>query len=191
MDGAVLPAGAAADTLVLGVGNPLFGDDGFGVRAVEALQQRWHLPPSVQVLDGGTQGLYLLPALTAVRRLLILDALDLGLAPGTLSVLRDGDIPRAGGMGKMDVHQMSMQDVLAAAALLDRCPETAVLIGVQPAQLDGFGQGLSTTVAGRLDDAVTWAVATLESWGIWAEPRRDVAGVAKTGIRLADVAWAA
>jgi hydrogenase maturation protease len=47
--------------LVLGIGNILWADEGFGVRCVEALNAGWQFPPQVTLMDGGTQGLYLLP----------------------------------------------------------------------------------------------------------------------------------
>jgi hydrogenase maturation protease len=76
--------------LVLGIGNVLWADEGFGVRCVEAL----HAAPMpaaehVQLVDGGTQGMYLLDAVCEASRVLVLDAIDYGLPPGTLKVLRD------------------------------------------------------------------------------------------------------
>ena len=41
------------DVLVLGIGNVLWADEGFGVRAVEALHAGWTFPPEVRLMDGG------------------------------------------------------------------------------------------------------------------------------------------
>ena len=73
--------------LVLGIGNLLWADEGFGVRCAEALAERFALPPQVTVMDGGTQGLYLLPYVEDARRLLVFDAVDYGDPPGTLRVV--------------------------------------------------------------------------------------------------------
>ena len=89
----------AIDTLVLGIGNVLWADEGFGVRAVAALNEGWSFPESVTLMDGGTLGLYLLPYVQEARRILVFDAIDYGLAPGTLQVVRDGDIPAYLGVG--------------------------------------------------------------------------------------------
>ncbi len=69
-------AAAACGVLVLGVGNLLWADEGFGVRAVEALHQRYELPPQVSLVDGGTQGLYLLDHVCAADKVLVFDAID-------------------------------------------------------------------------------------------------------------------
>jgi len=92
------------EVLVLGIGNPLLGDDGFGVRAVEEMERHYVIPDGVRLLDGGTQGLYLVNDVRAARRLLVFDAVDYGLPPGTLKVLRGGDVPRFAGAAKIDMH---------------------------------------------------------------------------------------
>ena len=68
------------NALILGIGNLLWADEGFGVRCVEALAAAWELPATVTVMDGGTQGLYLLPYVSAARRLIVFDAVDYGIA---------------------------------------------------------------------------------------------------------------
>lgn len=159
--------------VVLGIGNVLWADEGFGVRAVEALHERYRFSPEVRLIDGGTQGLYLLQEVTGARDLIVFDAVDFGLAPGTLHVLEDGDVP-AWGAVKMSMHQSSFHEVLALAKLSGRFPEKLVLIGVQPAELADFGGSLSAPVRARLNEAVEIAAARLASWGL-AGARRETA----------------
>jgi hydrogenase maturation protease len=154
------------DTLVLGIGNVLWADEGFGVRAVAALNAGWRFPESVALMDGGTQGLYLLPHVQAARRLLVFDAVDYRLEPGTLHVLRDGDIPAYLGVGKMSLHQSSFQEVLSLARLSGQSPESAVLVGVQPKVLMDFGGSLSEPVRARLPEALAAGLAVLAAWGV-------------------------
>ena len=90
--------------VVLGIGNVLWADEGFGVRCVEQLQQRHELPPHVQLIDGGTQGLYLIQHVQDADALLIFDAIDYGLAPGTLQIVRDDEVPQYLGAKKMSLH---------------------------------------------------------------------------------------
>lgn len=164
------------DILVLGIGNLLWADEGFGVRCVEALESGWQCPPGVTILDGGTQGLYLLPQVSEATRLLVLDAVDYGLAPGTLVRVVGDDVPRFLGAKKMSLHQTGFQEVLASAALIGRLPREMVLIGVQPAELEDFGGSLSPAVRARIPEAVAMAVAQLSEWGAPATPRgRDAA----------------
>ena len=161
------------ETLVIGIGNVLWADEGFGVRAVAALNQGWRFPATVALVDGGTQGLYLLPHVQAARRLLVFDAIDFGLEPGTLRVLANEEIPRYLGVGKMSPHQSSFQEVLALAGLSGRCPEEAVLIGVQPDVLTDLGGSLSPVVRSRMPQALRSGLATLAAWGAEGAPRDD------------------
>ncbi len=110
--------------LILGIGNVLWADEGFGVRAVEELARRWKFPDHVTLLDGGTQGLYLLPFLEEADVLLVFDAVDYGLEPGTIKVVEDDEVPRFMGAKKMSLHQTGFQDVIATAQLMDQCPRS-------------------------------------------------------------------
>ncbi len=155
---------------MLGIGNVLWADEGFGVRCAEAFQEGWELPPGVACLDGGTQGLYLLPYLQAARRLIIFDAIDFGLEPGTLRVLEGESVPRYLGVRKTSLHQTGFQEVLALAGLTGTLPDPLVLIGVQPVELDDYGGSLRPLVLGRIPTALGLAVERLTQWGL--APRR-------------------
>ncbi len=159
------------DTLVLGIGNMLWADEGFGVRAVAALNEGWSFPEGVTLMDGGTQGLYLLPLVQSARRMLVFDAIDYGLEPGTLQVIRDDDIPSYLGIGKMSLHQSSFQEVLALAKLSGQAPEHAVLVGVQPKLLMDFGGSLTDLVRAKIPEALQVGLEALAGWGIPATPR--------------------
>lgn len=162
--------------LVLGVGNLLWADEGLGVRSVEALDQQYQCGPNVTVMDGGTQGLYLVNEICAADRLLLLDAVDFGDSAGTLRILRNEEVPRFTSAKKMSMHQTGMQDVLAAAEWMGFYPREVVLIGVQPDNLTDFGGSLSPTVAARVPDVVAAALAQLAAWGE-TPVRRTVPGV--------------
>jgi len=164
--------------LVLGIGNVLWADEGFGVRAVQALHQGWQIPgresdqvhDAVRLVDGGTQGLYLLDAVCCASHVIVLDAIDFGLPPGTLKVFRDAEVP-VWSDAVMSLHQTSFQELLSLARLRDRFPRRITLIGVQPLVLDDLGGSLSPGVRARIDEAVQLAVAELAAWGIAARPR--------------------
>jgi hydrogenase maturation protease len=160
------------EVLVLGIGNVLWADEGFGVRAVEALHRRWSLPANVSVVDGGTQGVYLLDHVCSAERVLVLDAIDFALAPGTLRSFRDAEVPEGSGRA-MSLHQATFQELLSLARVRGRYPERITLIGVQPAVLDDLGGSLSPLVRARLDEAVELAVAELRAWGIDPMPRAE------------------
>ena len=70
--------------LILGIGNVLWADEGFGVRCVETLNQDYVFPDNVNMVDGGTQGIYLVQHVQQADVLVVFDAIDYGLPPGTL-----------------------------------------------------------------------------------------------------------
>ena len=166
----------AYETLVLGIGNVLWADEGFGVRALETLNNRYRFGHDVCVMDGGTQGIFLLPFVRSAKRLLIFDAVDFGLEPGVLKVVRGDDVPRFMGVRKMSMHQAGFQEVLSTAALSGDLPGEIVLIGVQPELLDDYGGSLRPVIKAQIDTAVELAIAELSSWNIAAEQRNNPPG---------------
>jgi hydrogenase maturation protease len=152
--------------LILGIGNVLWADEGFGVRCVEAMAESHALPPEVRVLDGGTQGLYLLPFLDGIDALLVFDAIDYGLPPGTMKLVRNGEVPAFMGAKKMSLHQTGFQDVIATAMLTGICPPEMALIGCQPVELEDYGGGLRPLVAARIPEALALAREVLAGWGV-------------------------
>ncbi len=161
-----------ARTLIMGIGNVLWADEGFGVRCVETLTDNWSFPENVQLLDGGTQGLYLLPFLEEADVLIVFDAVDYGLTPGTLKIVEGDEVPRFMGAKKMSLHQTGFQDVIATAQLMGYCPETLILIGCQPEELEDYGGGLRDVVAAQIDPAIAIALDKLKMLGISAQPGR-------------------
>ena len=152
--------------LVLGIGNLLWADEGFGVRCVEALNAGWCFPDNVTVMDGGTQGLYLLPYVQEADCLLVFDAVDYGDAPGDLREVVGDQVPRFMGAKKMSLHQTGFQEVLMAAELTDKLPAELVLIGVQPEELEDYGGSLRDVVKAQMVPALNLALAWLERWGV-------------------------
>jgi hydrogenase maturation protease len=160
---------------VLGIGNVLWADEGFGVRCVEALQQRWRFDADggeeVQLVDGGTQGLYLIHHVQAASKLLIFDAIDYGLAPGTLKLIENDEVPRFMGAKKMSLHQTGFQEVLMLAQLTEQYPEQVLLIGCQPQELEDYGGSLRPIVKTALEDALALGLDRLRAWGAKPLPR--------------------
>ncbi|MDH3840683.1 MAG: HyaD/HybD family hydrogenase maturation endopeptidase [Chromatiales bacterium] len=161
------------DTLILGLGNVLWADEGFGVRTAEALNARYTFAPGVHVMDGGTQGIFLIPWVRSARRLLILDAVDYGLAPGTLKVVLDDDVPRFMGAKKVSMHQAGFQEVLMSAKLTGDFPDKIALVGVQPELLDDYGGSLTARVKARVPDAIDAALSVLADWDVAYQKRSE------------------
>ena len=161
----------AFETLVLGIGNILWADEGFGIRAIETLHARYTFPDSLRIMDGGTQGIFLLPWIRQAKRLLIFDAIDFGLPPATIKVVRDDDVPRFMGAKKFSMHQTGFQEVLFSAQLTGDLPPQLALIGVQPELLDDYGGSLRDSVKSMIDPAIELAIDILGEWNISAKTR--------------------
>jgi hydrogenase maturation protease len=153
--------------LVLGVGNPLLGDEGLGLQAIHDLERTYQFPPEVRFLDGGTAGLSLLPEVTAAERLLVVDALETGAVPGTVVSLDESAFSGAR-RSPMGPHEIGVQELLAAARFHGG-PKETVLLGIVPERME-LGVGLSSSVAKSLPDLMAAVMDRLASWGVEARP---------------------
>ncbi|MDQ1292615.1 MAG: hydrogenase maturation protease [Actinomycetota bacterium] len=160
-------------TAVLALGNVLAGDDGVGPAALADLLRRHVLPADLAVLDGGVLGLHLLGLLQDVRRLLVLDAVDVGGPPGTLWRLR-GDQVRSRLAHSVSAHHVGFVELLSAARLRGEEPEHLVIRGLQVGRTSPgprVGLGLSDPVARAVPDLADAAAEELRSWGCAVTPR--------------------
>ncbi len=160
-------------TLILGIGNVLWADEGFGTRAIEALHERFEFPDDVEVLDGGTQGMFLLPWIRSATRLLVFDAVDFGDPPATLRLVLGCDVPRYMGAKKVSMHQTGFQEVLASADFAGELPGDLALVGVQPELLDDYGGSLRPNIKAQINPAIRLALQVLDRWGIPHRRRRS------------------
>jgi hydrogenase maturation protease len=174
------------EALILGIGNILWADEGFGIRTVEALHSQFEMPEGVRIMDGGTQGIFLLPLVRSAKRLLIFDAVDFGDPPATLKLILGDDVPRFMGAKKMSMHQAGFQEVLASADLAGELPDELALIGVQPELLDDYGGSLRPAVKKQIEPAIRLAREVLTKWGITlvarTSPPEELVGPGATDI---------
>ncbi len=153
-------------TVILGLGNVLFADEGIGVRAAQYLYKHYDFPPEVEIVDGGTQGIALLGFVEKAQRLLILDAVDFSLKPGTVVCKGAEEVPRYLTAQKHSVHQGSFSEVLALATLRGAEPQDIQLIGMQPVCLE-LGAALSAEAQERgVAHMVALALRCLQKWGM-------------------------
>lgn len=159
-------------TVVIGLGNPLMGDDGLGLAALAQLRDEWDVPADVELVDGGTWGLNLLPVIEAARRVLLIDAIDADAPPGSEVVISHDFLPRYLAT-KISPHQVDLADVLALAELRGTLPEETTAIGLQPAKV-AMATELSDVLRGRLGALVTSVVRLLGGWGHRCTPKAPV-----------------
>lgn len=161
----------STDIVVIGVGNTILSDDGVGVHAARLLESDPRVPPGVTILDGGTIGLELVRYASDASCLLLLDAMNLGQAPGTLARMIGRDLLERASASS--AHQLGVMDLIAALLLVSRHPQDIVVLGIQPASTD-WGTRLSPAVDTALERLVNAALGQLN---IWHESR---AGGSKT-----------
>ena len=150
-----------AGIAILALGNFMRTDDGVGIHAVRRLAESGRIPPGVEVIEGGTLGLDLLPRIEGLSHLLAIDAVDFGAQPGKLCRFAGQELLTLPA-GK-SVHLLGFSDLLGALQLLGRAPHEVVLLGVQP-QSTGWGVTLSPSVAAVLDDLLETALSEIAGW---------------------------
>jgi hydrogenase maturation protease len=166
-------------TLVAGIGNVFLSDDAFGVEVAHRLAGR-PLPAGVRAEDYGIRGIHLAyELLEGYDTLVLVDAVPLGQAPGTLAVIEPkndasasagteggasgvNEVPDPTAVPMVDAHTMGPDVVLATLARLGGSVGRIVIVGCQPAELRE-GMGLSPAVAAVVDDAADLCVEVLEA----------------------------
>ncbi len=135
-----------ADTLILGLGNVLRGDDGVGAAIISSLQSQ-SLPDGVDLIDGGTAGLEIVLLLKEYRRVIVVDAAEMGLEAGEWRVFegKTAVIPSNPSCLNGTLHSAGFAEALALAEALGTLPEELIVFGVQPERVD-WGEGLSERV---------------------------------------------
>ena len=151
-----------APMTVLGIGNIILSDEGFGVRAMEYLAAHYRFSPGVRLLDGGTLGPELLHFVTGTEKLLILDAVAGDGAPGTVYRF-ENDAVMAHFQEKLSSHEIGIQDVLAWLTVTGKAIPDVVVLGMQPYDLSA-GLTLSDAMAAALPSFAARAVEELVRW---------------------------
>ena len=142
-------------TLVIGLGNPLMGDDGIGLVALQRLRER-RVPPGVELVDGGTWGMNLLPIIERADAVILLDAIRAGAAPGAVIELEGDAVPRRLAV-KLSPHQIDLAEVLALAALRGTLPPRLFAIGLEPEVVE-----MSTALSPAIEAALPAMLALVE-----------------------------
>ncbi len=158
--------------VVLGVGNILLHDEGFGVRVVEELEKRFVFPPHVRVVDGGTQGLWLLSTLQEADDLIVIDAVLGDGPPGSLYVLERKDLPK-GLRVKQSAHDSDLVEALNLCTMLDTGPKNVIVLGVKPENIQPYGLELTPAIAARVDDVIQMVVDELKKRGVHPQKKLE------------------
>jgi hydrogenase maturation protease len=158
---------------VFGIGNILLCDDGVGVHAVNKLKKEYELPGNVELIDGGTKGLDLLPIFENRDKVLFIDAANFKKEPGTIGSIEGDRIP-AFLSQKLSVHQIGLPDMLFAAKLMEITPAELCLIGIQPQSMETSTE-LSDVVSKKMNSLINKVIEKLKEWGAEAVPKQTTA----------------
>lgn len=149
---------------VLGIGNILLQDEGLGVKTAQLLIEKYRFPSNVQILDGGTLGMSLIPFLDGTKKLIIVDAVSGKLAPGSIYELKNEDV-QVYFKQTVSLHDLGIQDVLAMLEILEKPISEIVVFGIQPEIID-VGLELSGTVASAVNKLINIVVGQLKDWHV-------------------------
>lgn len=154
-------SGEVKRVLILGLGNPLLGDEGIGVWVAEELQ-RLELPDGVSVVEGGTAGLGLISLMKGYQRVIVVDAADMGHSPGRVVRFTPSEVQFKTAEGSLSLHQVGLGEVLALAESLGVAPTELVIIGIQPSRIEA-GAGLSPEVERAVPQIIRMVLNELEA----------------------------
>jgi hydrogenase maturation protease len=150
---------------VMGVGNVLLRDEGFGVKLLYLLKAKYDFPENVVLIDGGTAGIFLSPEIDYLEKLLIIDVVKAEGEPGEVKLYEKEDFFIDKLPLKLSPHQLGLQEVLLLNEIKGTCPEEVRLIGIIPKSVE-TGPGLTPELERKLPEVEKMVIETLKEWGI-------------------------
>ena len=151
-----------SEITVLGIGNTILSDEGFGVRVVEYLQKNYTFPENVQLIDGGTLGVELQHFIIGTKKLLIIDSIDGGAEPGKTFHLKNEEISKHFTQ-KISAHEIGIQDILTMLEITGKKIPCVELLGVQPYSLEA-GTELTEPMKKLVPIFAEQAMKILKTW---------------------------
>ena len=153
-----------SEITVLGIGNTILSDEGFGVKVVEYLRENYKFPNNVQLIDGGTLGVELQHFIIGTEKLLIIDSIDGGAVAGTTFHLHGDEILNHFTQ-KISAHEIGIQDILTMLEITGKKIPCIELLGAQPYSLDA-GTNLTPQMQKLLPIFADKALEILKSWQV-------------------------
>ena len=151
------------EIMILGIGCILYSDEGFGVRVVETIQQRYEFPDNVLVVDGGVLGINLLGVISKPKHLIVVDAVRNKGKPGDLHRLEGDAIPERI-RAKNSLHQVDFIEALTLCQALGKVPET-VILGIEPEDIETLSTELTPTTQSKVDAIIELVLDEIKRLG--------------------------
>jgi hydrogenase maturation protease len=155
---------APPQIMILGIGNILFSDEGFGIRVIEKLRDCFEFPENISIIDGGVLGMNLLGIISQADHLIVVDVVRNGGQPGTLIRLEGAEIP-ARVRAKNSLHQVDFLEALTMCQALDRIPQT-VILGVEPQDIETLSIELTPVIRVKIDPMIDLVLRELARWRV-------------------------
>ena len=120
------------ETIVLGLGNPLMGDEGIGIKLIEMLQSASGDFPEADFIDAGTGGMSLLHLISGRKKAVIIDCALMGETPGTIKQFTPDEVKTVKQLRHLSLHEVDIIKVIDLARQLGECPEEIIFLGIEP-----------------------------------------------------------
>ena len=152
---------------ILGLGNILFGDEGFGVHFVRWFAERYQLPIGVAIIDGGTMGYMLLDIVCGCQTLIVIDCLKTDDIPGSLYRFTRAQLEERL-PPPTSAHEVKFADVLCKAEMLGECPDL-IFLCIVPERYKEMDLEMTATVGERFPALEVLLMEELANLGIRPE----------------------
>ena len=145
--------------VVIGIGNLLLMDEGIGVHTINELEKH-DLPGSIEIYDGGTGGFKLIDLMQGAARVIFIDAVDTGKAPGSVTIFRAEEVHSIYNKKKYSLHDTDLMEIIKMAEMLGN-PPMIEIVGIQPKTIN-YGTTLSKELAGSMSNIVNSVLKRIE-----------------------------
>ena len=157
---------------VVGIGNLICGDEGFGIHTVQYLEEKYIFPENVILKDAGTAGIYMSPFLEECDSVIVIDVVDIDAEPGSIHYYDANDVKLGNIQTKMSPHQLGLMEILEICKLRDAAPESVEFYCVVPQDLD-TSIDLSAVVAPRVKEISDLILKRLKEMGVEVQKREQ------------------
>ncbi|UCB54762.1 MAG: HyaD/HybD family hydrogenase maturation endopeptidase [Thiotrichales bacterium] len=151
------------ETLILGIGNSLLSDEGAGIHALNLIRSEYTDIPNLTFLDGGTLSFTLASWIEDCDNLVVFDAAELNMPPGSVRTFAGAEMDNFLGASKRSAHEVGLIDLMDIARITDHLPVNRAIIGIQPEYMD-WGMQPTRAVHRALPIAVNEAVKLIQTW---------------------------
>jgi len=160
----------AGGTVVIGVGNILFKDEGVGIYAARYLEENFAFSPEIEIVDGGTLGFKLMTYYQCYDKVVIIDTVSVKDDPGTVYNLPSEALMGLGSY-RQTAHEVEVVEMLEICSMLDKIADVNV-IGIVPEDIESVDIALSGRLQERFKGLIDETLKELQKCGIEAEPKR-------------------